>query len=100
MIVLHNNRVKMMMSTRASPDDKELPEMSEPTNWASPSSGAGSKDQRDMVKAAVNSYFEGFQSLNGPQMADAFVQDSPFMMFDFNPEREVPFACAMSDDCG
>lgn len=98
-LIIDGDRIKLAMTVKADPNDQNLPAVKEAVQHA-PNKIFNAKMDRMAVQEAVDYYFNGFMGLRGDQMADAFVQEGLYMMYDLNAERKVPFACSMSQDCG
>lgn len=93
-----DNKIRAMMTTRNHPDDKPAPESVAPVVRGD-EAPSNMEDEIEAVKSAVDVYFDGFVASDAAGMQSAFSEDPVVYMFDFNPDRNVPFACYMSPDC-
>lgn len=83
-------KIRAMMTTLASPNDPEVEPRENSNIHFEPNRHEPKLEEE--VKKAVTVYFDGFMSLNAEKMQSAYLKDI-FYMFDFSPERHVPFGC-------
>jgi len=95
-LFMARGRIKAMFTTNASPKD-DFPNATETLSLPVPWWGV---PEVEKVKAAVDVYFNSFVAKKPEGMLSAFAPGRVDYMFDFSPDRKVPFACMMSEDCG
>jgi len=89
-IFVNAGKIRAMMTTLASPNDPAAEPLEDVNIHFEPN--RHDPKLEDDVKKAVNVYFDGFTHLNPEKMQSAYWEDI-FYMFDFSPDRHVPFGC-------